>query len=64
MTGYITIIGHQKTQVALKRCVPFNKCIIQNDETAIDDVEDLHLVIPMSYLIESRSNYSKTTRSL
>ena len=63
MTGYITIIGHQKTQVALKRCVLFNKCIIQNDETAIDDVEDLHLV-PMSYLIESRSNYSKTTRSL
>ena len=44
--GDITVIGHRVTQVALKNCAPFAKCIT-TEGTAIDDAEDLDLVIPI-----------------
>ena len=34
------------------------------DGTKIDDVEDLHFVMPMHNLIKYGSNYSETTGSL
>ena len=39
------IIGHQERQVAFKNCTPFTKCIAKIDETTIDDVENLNLLI-------------------
>ena len=39
----INVIRHQLTQVALKNCVPFTKCITKVDGTTIDDAEDLYL---------------------
>ena len=59
--GGITIIGHQVTQVAFKKCAPFTKCITKIDETTIDDAENLNLVMLMCILIEYSSNYSETT---
>ena len=56
VTGNITIIGHQETQVALKNCAPFTKCI--------DNTEYLDLVMPIHNLIGYSSNYSETTGSL
>ena len=47
VSGNITIIGHQVTQVAFKNCAPFTKCITKIDGTTIDDAEDLDLVVPM-----------------
>ena len=37
---------------------PFIKCITKIDGTAIDDAEDLDLVMPMYNLLEYSSNYS------
>ena len=62
--GNITIIEHKATQIKFKNCVPFTKCITKIDGTAIDDAEDLDLVIPIYNLIEYSSNYSEATGSL
>ena len=59
----ITVIDAPATQLALKHCTPFAKCITKIDET-IDDAEDLDLVMPVYNLIEYSSNYSGTTGSL
>ena len=59
--GGITIIGHQVTQIAFKKCAPFTKCITKIDETTIDDAENLNLVMLMCILIEYSSNYSEIT---
>ena len=60
----IAIIGHQVIQVAFKNCAPFTKCITKIDGLAIDDAEDLDLVMPIYNLIEYSSSYSETTGSL
>ena len=63
--GNITIAGHNLSpQVAFKDCAPFSKCVTKIDQTAIDDAENLDLVIPMYNLIEYSLNYSKATASL
>ena len=62
--GNITITGHQVTQVALKNCAPFIKCITKIQGTTIDYVENIDLVMLMYNLIEYSSNYSETTGSL
>ena len=59
----ITVVAASETQVAFKNCAPFTKCFTMIDGTAIDDVEDLDVVMPMYNLIEYSSNYSKTTAS-
>ena len=61
--GDITVRAAPATQVALKNCAPFTKCITKSDEETIDDAEDLNLVMPMYNLIEYSSNYSETTGS-
>ena len=64
--GNITIIGHQVTQLAFKNCAPLIKYITKNDETTIDDAEDLDLDLVMLIykLMEYSSICSETTRSL
>ena len=59
--GDITVAAAPETKVSFKNCAPFTKCITHIDETAIDDAEELDLVIPMYYLIKHSSNYSETT---
>ena len=61
VTGDITIIGHQVTQVAFKNCAPFTKSITKIDGTVIHDPENLDLAMPTSNLIEYCLNYSETT---
>ena len=63
--GNIIISGNNlATQVAFKNCAPFTKFITKIDETAIDDAENLDLVMSMYKLIEYSSNYSKRIGSL
>ena len=62
--GDITVVAALATQVTFKNCAPFTTCITKIDETTIDDVEDLNLVMPMYNLIEYSSNYSEITESL
>ena len=44
--GDDTVTADPETQVAFKNCAPFTKCITKIDGTAIDDAEDLNLVMP------------------
>ena len=60
---YILVKGDISV-VRFKNWASFIKCITKIDETAIDDAEDLYLVIPMYNLIEYSSNYSETTGNL
>ena len=64
MKGDVTVTAAPATQVTFKNCASFTKCITNIDETTIDDVEDLELVMPMYNFIEYSSNYSETTENL
>ena len=64
LRGDITIMGQNNaTQVAFEDCAPFIKSIPKIDETAIDDAEDLDLVMPMYNLLKCSWNYFNTTGS-
>ena len=51
------------TEVAFNNCAPFINCITLIDGAAIDDAENLDLVMPIYGLIECSSNYSDVTGS-
>ena len=47
-------------KIAFKNNAPFISCISKNNNTLIDNAEDLDIVMPMYNLIEYSKNYSKT----
>ena len=55
----ITVTTAPATHLAFKNCAPFTKCITKIDETTIDDVHNLDLVMPVHNLIEYSSNIRK-----
>ena len=62
--GDITVTAASETQIAFRNCSPFTKCIKKIDGTAIDDAEDLDLVMSVYNIIEYSSKWSETTGSL
>ena len=50
--------------VTFKNCVPFTKCISRINNTAIDNDQDIDIVMAMYNLIKYSDNYSKTSASL
>ena len=50
--------------VAVKNCAPFTNCISEINNTQIDNVKDIDIVMPMCNLIECSDNYAKTSGSL
>ena len=50
--------------VTFKNCAPFTKCISRINNTDIDNVQGIDIVMPMYNLIEYSDNYSKTSGSL
>ena len=50
--------------VVFKNCAPFINCISEINNTQIDNVKDIDIVMPMYNLIECSNNYAKTTGSL
>ena len=50
--------------VIFKICAPFTKCISRRNNTDIDNVQDINIVMPMYNLIEYSDNYSKASGSL
>ena len=50
--------------VKFKNCAPFTKCISRINNTDIDNVHDIDIVMPMYNLLEYSDNYSKTSESL
>ena len=73
--GTITVVGAGATveasnterndkQAIFKSWTSFTDCISKINNTQVDNVEDLDVVIPMYNLIKYSDNYSKTSRSL
>ena len=60
----MTVRAAPATQVGFKNCAQFTKCITKIDETTINYVKNLDLVMPIYSLIEHYSNYSKTAGRL
>ena len=51
-------------EVAFKNNAPFRSCISKINNTLIDNVEDLDIVMLMYNLLEYSQNYSMTSRRL
>ena len=51
-------------KVIFKNCAPFTNCISKINNTQIDNVEYIDIVMGMYNLIEYSDNYSKTSGSL
>ena len=47
-------------QLVFKNNTPFRSCISKNNNTVIDNAEDLDIVMPMYNLLELSKNYSMT----
>ena len=73
--GTITVVGAGATveasnterndkQAIFKSWTSFTDCISKINNTQVDNVEDLDVVIPMYNLIKYSDNYSKTSGSL
>ena len=50
--------------ITFENCAPFTKCISKTNNTQIDNVEYIDIVMPMYNLIEYSDNYSETSGSL
>ena len=50
--------------VVFKNCDPFTNCISEINNTQVDNVKNIDIVMPMYNLIEYSGNYTKTTGSL
>ena len=47
-----------------KNCAPFTDCLIEINDTKVDNAEDLEVVMHMYNVIEYSDNYQKTSGSL
>ena len=45
-------INNTNKKVAFKNCSPFSNCISEINNTQLDDVQDIDIVMPMYNLIE------------
>ena len=63
-SGAAAAANNTNEKVISKNCAPFTSCISKINNTQIDNVEYIDIVIPMYNLIEFSDNYSKTTGSL
>ena len=50
--------------ITFENCAPFTKCTSKTNNTQIDNVEYIDIVMPMYNLIEYSDNYSETSGSL
>ena len=57
-------VNNINKKVIFKNCAPFTNCISEINNTQIDNVKDIDIVMSMYNLIENSDNYAKTTGSL
>ena len=57
-------INNTNKKVAFKNCSPFSNCISEINNTQLDDVQDIDIVMPMYNLIEYSGVFLKTWGSL
>ena len=51
-------------KVIFKNCAPFTNCISEINNTQVDNVKDIDIVMPMYNVIEYSDNYAKTSGGL
>ena len=56
--------NNKNKKVVLKNCTPFTDCTSEINNTEIDHVKHIDVVMPVYNLIEYSDNYSKTSGSL
>ena len=64
VTGDITVVGGDNTKGAFKNCHPFIKGKIHLNDTHVDEIDNLDLIMNMYNLIEYSDHYSDSTASL
>ena len=70
MSGTITVAelaadaGNKNIEVVFKNCTSFTSCISEINNTQIDNVEDIDIVMPVYNLMECSDNYSESSGSL
>ena len=57
-------VNSTNKKVASKNCAAFTECITNINNTQVDDVQKIDVVMPMYNLIEYSGAYSKTSGSL
>ena len=56
--------ANNRKNIIIKNCAPFTNCIIEINDTQIDNAKDIDIVMHMYNLVEYSDNYSKTSGSL
>ena len=64
VTGNITVIADNDTDIAFKNCAPFSTCKTEINDAFIDEANHIYIAMPMYDLIEYSENYSDTSGSL
>ena len=57
-------VGEKNKQVILKNFLPFSDCISEINNTSVDNLKDLNVVMPMYNLVEYSSKYYKQSGRL
>ena len=58
-----TNANNTNKKVVFKNSAPFTNCIIEINNTQVDNAKDIDIVVSMYNLIEHSDNYSKTSGS-
>ena len=56
--------ANSRTNIMIKNCAPFTNCVREINNSQMNNVKDIDIVMPMYNLIEYSDNYSKTYGSL
>ena len=64
VTGDITVIADNDTDIAFKNFAPFSTCKTEINDAFIDEANHIYIAMPMCNLIEYSENYSDTSGSL
>ena len=64
VTGNITVVADDNTDVAFKNCAPFSTCTTKINDIFVDEANHIYIATPMYNVIEYNDNYSDTSGSL
>ena len=64
VTGDITAVANNNTDVAFKNCTPFSTWKTEIDDVFVDKANHLYIAMSMYNLITYSGNYSDTSGSL
>ena len=63
-TGTVAAPNNRNKKVIFKTCAPFTNCVSEINNTQIDHVKDIYILMPIYNLIEYSDMYSKKSGSL